>query len=98
MLITGTFRVPPENLDAARSVMAAMIEASRAEEGCELYSYAEDLAEPGLIRVIETWRDRPSLARHFETAHLATWRAAWPRLQISDRQLVLYEVGDAEPV
>ena len=98
LLITGTFRLPSENLDAAKKVMAAMIEASRAEDGCELYSYAQDVAEPGLIRVIEKWRDRPCLARHFETMHLAAWRAAWPRLQISDRSLVLYEVGDAEPV
>jgi quinol monooxygenase YgiN len=98
LLIAGTFRLPPENLDAARGVMAAMIEASRAEEGCEVYSYAQDVAEPGLIRVIEKWRDRASLTRHFDTAHLAAWRAAWPGLRISDRRLALYEIGEAEPI
>ena len=98
LLITGTFRLPSENLDAAKSVLAAMIEASRAEDGCELYAYAEDVAEPGLIRVSELWRDREALARHFASPHLAAWRAEWPRLGLSDRSLVLYEVGDPEPI
>jgi quinol monooxygenase YgiN len=53
LLITGTFRIPPERLAEARPAMAAMIAASRAEAGCLDYSYAEDLLEPGLIRVTD---------------------------------------------
>jgi quinol monooxygenase YgiN len=98
LLIMGTIRLPPGNLAEARKAMRAMIDASRGEDGCLDYAYAEDVAEPGLIRVSEKWRDRESLARHFASAHIAAWRAAWPRLGISDRRLVLYEVGDPEPV
>jgi len=98
LLITGTIRLPPENLAEARRTMRAMIAASRGEDGCMDYAYAEDVADPGLIRISERWRDRESLARHFATPHLAAWRAAWPRLEISDRRLTLYEVGDPEPI
>ena len=98
LLILGTVRLPPENLEEARGVMSAMIAASRGEDGCILYAYAQDVAEPGLIRVSELWRDRDALARHFASPHLAAWRAAWPRLGLTDRSLVLYVVGDAEPV
>jgi quinol monooxygenase YgiN len=98
LLIIGSFSLPACNLGEARSVMSAMIAASRAEDGCIHYAYAEDVAEPGLIRVSETWRDRESLTRHFATPHLAMWRAAWPRLGVSHRKLLLYEVGDPEPV
>jgi len=98
LLIVGTVRLPPENLAEARKAMCAMIAASRGEDGCLSYAYAADVAEPGLIRVSELWRDRDALARHFAAAHLAAWRAAWPRLGLSDRNLVLYEVGDPEPV
>jgi len=97
LLIMGTVRLPPGNIAEARAAMADMIVASRGEDGCICYAYAEDVAEPGLIRVSELWRDRDALGRHFATAHLAAWRA-WPRLGISDRSLVLYEVGDPEPV
>ncbi len=96
LLIVGTVRLPPERLDEARAAMRAMILASRAEDGCLGYGYAEDVLEPGLIHVKEFWRDRAALDRHFASAHIAAWRAAWPRLGIGDRDLVLYEVGEAQ--
>jgi quinol monooxygenase YgiN len=98
LLIIGSVRVAPDNGAEARKAMAAMIAASRGEEGCLHYAYAEDVAEPGLIRVSELWRDRDALASHIASDHLAAWRAAWPRLGLSDRDLLLYEVGDPEPV
>ncbi len=96
LLIVGTVRLPPERLDEARDAMRAMILASRAEDGCLGYGYAEDVLEPGLIHVKEFWRDRAALDRHFASAHIAAWRAAWPRLGVHGRDLVLYEVGEAQ--
>ena len=58
LIVAGTIRVPPANLDAFRPHMLAMMAATRAEDGCMAYSYAEDVAEPGLIRVFEAWRDQ----------------------------------------
>jgi quinol monooxygenase YgiN len=98
LLVLGTFRTPPENLAAARRVMAAMIDASRAEPGCLDYVYAEDLRIPGLIHVKEVWTDRAALDAHFASAHLAAWRASWPALGIADRSLQLFETGAAETV
>ena len=85
LLITGTVRLPPERLADARPAMRAMIEASRAEDGCLGYSYAEDVLEPGLIRVTEMWRDQAALDAHFRSDHIAAWRAAWPQLGLRDR-------------
>lgn len=93
VVIAGTVRVPPENLEAFRPHMQAMLAGSRAEDGCLEYSYAVDVAEPGLIRVFEVWRDEAALQAHFQTPHMATWRAAWPQFGVSDRNLRLYEVA-----
>lgn len=95
LLIVGTIRLPPERLDAARPVMRRMVEQSRAEDGCEDYAYAEDVLDPGLIHITELWRDRAALDRHFAAAHLAEWRAAWSELGIGERDLRVYEVGEA---
>ncbi|KAA0699240.1 antibiotic biosynthesis monooxygenase [Neorhizobium sp. P12A] len=95
LLIVGTIRLPPGNLDVARPVMKRMVEGTRAEDGCLEYSYAEDVLDRGLIHVKEMWRDQPSLDRHFESPHLAEWRAAWPELGFHDRKLRSYEVGEA---
>lgn len=93
LLIVGTVRIPAENLEIARPIMQQMIAASRAEQGCEAYHYAQDVLEPGLIHVKEIWCDQQALDRHFASAHIAVWRAAWPALQISDRDLQLYDIG-----
>ncbi|MFZ4746301.1 MAG: putative quinol monooxygenase [Sphingomonas sp.] len=97
VLIVGTIRMAPDSLDAARPAMAAMIAASRAEPGCLAYSYAEDVLEPGLIRVNERWSGREALSAHFKAPHIAAWRSAWATLGITDRNLWLYEVASSEP-
>lgn len=97
LLIVGTIRLPAENMEAARPVMKRMADASRAEEGCVEYTYAEDVFDPGLIHVKELWVDQPALDRHFATQHLADWRQAWPSLSIGERKLRVYEVGEPRP-
>lgn len=98
LIIAGTVRVPPENLDRFRPHMEAMLTASRAEDGCLTYSYAVDVADPGLVRVFEAWRDQAAIDAHFQTPHMAAWRAAWPQFGVSDRNLSLYEVAAHRPL
>lgn len=98
VLIAGTVRVPPENVDRFKPHMEKMLAASRAEDGCLTYSYAIDVADPGLVRVFEAWRDEAALQAHFQTPHMAEWRAAWPQFGVSDRNLSLYEVAAERPL
>ena len=98
LIIAGTVRVPPENLDGLRPHMAAMTAATRAEDGCVTYGYAEDVAEPGLIHVFEVWRDQSALDAHFRAPHMAAWRAAWPSFGVSERRLFAYEVASQREI
>jgi quinol monooxygenase YgiN len=93
LIIAGTVRVPPANVEAFRPHMLGMMAASQAEDGCFDYNYAEDVAEPGLIHVFERWRDQAALDAHFRTGHMARWRAEWPSFGVSDRRLFAYEVA-----
>jgi quinol monooxygenase YgiN len=97
LIVAGTVRLPAENLDRARPVMAAMATATRAEDGCLEYAYAEDVFDPGLVRVFERWRDRAALELHLQADHLKAWRAAWPDLGLHDRKLFAYEAGEPLP-
>ena len=98
LIIAGTLRVPPDSLAGLKPHMEAMLAASRAEDGCLTYSYAEDVAEPGLVRVFEAWRDQAALDAHFKSDHMAAWRAAWPSFGVSDRRLFAYEVASQRPL
>jgi quinol monooxygenase YgiN len=93
LIVAGTVRVPPANVDAFRPHMIAMMTASQAEDGCYAYGYAEDVGEPGLMHIFESWRDQAALDAHFQTPHMAAWRAAWPQFGVSDRRLKVYEVA-----
>jgi quinol monooxygenase YgiN len=93
LIVAGTVRVPSGNVERFRPHMAKMMAASRAEDGCLAYGYAEDVTEPGLIHVFEVWAGQSALDAHFTTAHMAEWRAAWPSFGVSDRRLIAYEVA-----
>ena len=92
--IIGEIRVRPEAVAAARTAMQAMIEASRAEEGCILYAFAEDVLEPGVIRISEKWESWEALKAHGATDHMATWRAALADIDILGRDVVAFEMEE----
>jgi quinol monooxygenase YgiN len=94
--VLGSFRFPAEGLDQARPLMRAVIEATLAEPGCRAYSYAEDVVEPGLFRVIEQWDSREALAAHFSTPHMQAWAERRAALGFFDRRIALHEIGPAE--
>ena len=93
IIIAGTVSVPTDELARLKPHMLRMLAASRAEDGCLTYSYGEDVAEPGLIRVFEVWRDQPSIDAHFQSDHMKVWRAACADHGVSDRRLFAYETG-----
>jgi len=98
IVVMGTVRIPSENIEAARPVMTATVEATRAEDGCIAYAYAVDLIDPGLIHIAERWRDRDALASHFKAPHMAEWRAAQPQLGLSERNIRVYETDEGVAV
>lgn len=97
IVVIGTVRAPAQALDALREPMAAVVTASRAEDGCLEYAYGADVLDPGLIRVSEVWRDRAALEAHAKTPHMDAWRAAREALGVGERRLSLFEAGAPEP-
>lgn len=98
LIIMGTVRIPEGALGTARPAMAKMLAASRAEDGCLTYSYAQDVLDPCVIHISERWRDRAALDAHFQTPHMAEWRAQFGAIGITDRNLRLYESDDGQPI
>ena len=98
ILVSGHFRLPPERIAEARAEMVRVIEASLAEPGCRAYSYAEDIAEPGLFRVHEEWDSRAALDAHFAAPHMREWQTERAALGFSDREVGAYEIGAVTPL
>lgn len=94
IVVIGSFRIPPSMVDVIRPAMETMMIGSRAEEGCIEYSYALDVFDPGLVRVLEKWRDKAALEAHLRTVHIAEWRAQCSALAVSERELTGYDTKD----
>jgi|SRR5215212_4017433 len=82
IVVSGTFRVPPENLARFAPHMEAMIEASRGEIGCGHFNYVEQPDDPGRFHVVELWDSAAALNRHFASDHRKRWRSTWPRFGV----------------
>jgi|KBSSwiStaDraftv2_1062776.scaffolds.fasta_scaffold17047_9 quinol monooxygenase YgiN len=98
IIVAGTYRVPPENLAALRPHMQTVIAATRAEAGCVSYAYAEDIGEPGLIRVFEEWTDQAALDAHFVSAHMKAWQEVRAGYGLYDRNISVYEIAGQRKV
>ncbi|ODU70010.1 MAG: antibiotic biosynthesis monooxygenase [Novosphingobium sp. SCN 66-18] len=94
ILVMGSFRLPAANFDKALPMMAKVIAATREEDGCILYAYSRDVADPEVIRVSEKWRDRAALDAHFKTAHMAAWAQERSELGLSDRDIRIFETDE----
>ena len=75
IIVLGKVEVEPEDRQAfvqsARKVEAA----TRLEPGCFTYSFAQDLSNPDLFWLSESWADLVSLNAHGQTPHIMTFRA-----------------------
>jgi quinol monooxygenase YgiN len=94
ILVTGHVRLAPESMDRIRPHMRKVLEATRKEPGCLLYAYGEDVLDPGLVRIVERWRDWPSLEAHDRAPHIEAWRAALKEIGVIDREVIAHEGGE----
>lgn len=95
LIVSGRVTYQPEDLASILPDALEMVAESRKEDGCIEYEFAEVLGEPGVMRIFERWESRDHLARHGQTPHMTTWRAAATTVTALSRDLNTYE-GDID--
>ena len=76
IVVNARVEADPDTIRALTPAIAAMEQASRAEAGCEDYTFSVELNDPGVVRITERWADMAALAAHFATPHMVTFGAA----------------------
>lgn len=69
------FIAKEDSIDEMKKLLDTMIEASRAEDGCELYNIYQLKNRPAEFVVVETWRDELALKGHQESAHYKHYKS-----------------------
>ena len=96
--INGTLKLAPDTLSKGREAIVAMVRASRAEDGCIEYGFAQDLTDPDVLYLVERWRDRAALDAHSASPHMAEFRRAMAANPAMERDLRIFETDDGLPL
>jgi quinol monooxygenase YgiN len=94
LIIQGIVRIDEADRAKFQAAAETMIPATRAEAGCIAYSYAEDALEPGLIHIVERWRDQAALDAHLAAPHMAAFSATIAGLRMRDVKIVAYDAAN----
>ena len=93
-LAPGTIANNPETVEAIKSMVAA----SRAEDGCLDYTFAQDLSDPDTLIIYERWRDQEAVAAHGKSAHMAEFQKVMAANPPAGRNLRMYETDEGKPL
>jgi quinol monooxygenase YgiN len=63
-VVTSRFVVRPESVNTMRVITHDLTTASRAENGCILYHFAESTEKEGVFSLVMIWRDEASYQRY----------------------------------
>jgi len=86
------------DFERVRTAAEAQIAASKAEGGCIDYTYAIDVLDPCIMRVLERWQSWAELEAHFKEPHMDAWRAALADVKFLERSLRAHEVAETRDV
>ena len=99
LIVAGEVKVESEaEVEKARAAIVNMMEASNAEEGCILYAFSQDLADPCTIRIFEKWESQEALTAHFNAPHMAAFMGAMGEAKIVSMDTKLYDAENERPV
>lgn len=97
IIVNGRIETSAKNIDALKAAIAAMENASRAEDGCDDYTFSVELSDPNVIRITERWRDMAALEVHFKTAHMAEFQKAMAAHPPTGADVKFYQVEKELP-
>lgn len=68
--VLAAFRAREGKADALRQATLDVVAPTRAEAGCIRFDVVEDIEEPGMFFIRETWKSDADLAEHFKQDYL----------------------------
>jgi quinol monooxygenase YgiN len=86
-----------DDIATLRAAVAEMETASRAEAGCDDYTFSVELNNPGTVRITERWQNLEALMAHMQTPHMADFQKAMGAHPPSAMEVKFYEVKEINP-
>ena len=94
LIVEGWLKLGAGEFAKIRDAGIAQVQATNQEAGCLHYSFAQDIADPDLIRISERWESAEALAAHGQSPHMAVFNQAMSGVKREGAELWLYS-GEA---
>lgn len=97
IVVNGKITASAADIDKIRAAVAAMEDASRAEDGCHDYTFSVEMSDPNVVRITELWENMDALAAHFVTPHMAEFQQAIKNLNATGTDVKFFEAAEVSP-
>jgi quinol monooxygenase YgiN len=97
IVVNAVVKTTRQDIAALHSAIGAMETASRAEAGCDDYTFSVELNDPDTLRITEKWHSVEALRAHFATAHMAEFQKIMGAYAPASMELSCYEVQEINP-
>ena len=94
IVVNGIIETDAANIARMKTAIAAMESASRAEAGCQDYTFSVELNNPDVLRITERWDTMQALEAHFKTPHMATFQASLAQYPPRDSTVYFYDATE----
>ncbi|WP_342433709.1 putative quinol monooxygenase [Neobacillus sp. FSL H8-0543] len=61
---------PDANIEKYLSLAKEVVQETRKEKGCIMYTYHQDINDPFILTTIEEWEDEEALQQHNQSEHI----------------------------
>jgi quinol monooxygenase YgiN len=95
MLIVIVEAVTASHEDAERLIAQGrlLVAATRREEGCLSYSFAQDILDPAIVRVTERWQDSALMQAHLAAPHTAAFLTLLQSVKLKSMTAKVYDAS-----
>lgn len=97
VIVAGVFTVDPEQREAFLAGRKALMEHSRAEQGCIEYTFSADPLEPNRVGLFERWESQEDLDLHLAGLSGASAPAVTGP-EATTTSIVIYDVAGERPL
>jgi quinol monooxygenase YgiN len=97
IVVNAVITTTPEDIAAMKEAISTMEVASRAESGCDDYTFSVELNNPQVLRITEKWHSLDALTEHMKTPHMAEFQQAMGAHPPTGMDLKFYEVKEIQP-
>jgi len=97
IVVNAVVKTTEEEILAIQHAIGVMETASRAEAGCEDYTFSIELNDPNTLRITEKWQSIDALKAHFATPHMAAFQRIMGDHPPVSLEAKFYEVKEIQP-